>query len=437
MRKSLELKQKADAVYQKAKALLAAIDKDNREPTDQERADLDGFSAQVDRLLADAARYEKVEQFESGRMAEPQPPTPDIESDPAPTKPSAKVFPTLGHQLAAIYTATTRKGNVQEARTKLMAAASGANEAIDSEGGFLLQPNFAADLEKEMFGTGQLLGIMPTPIEVSNSLGLVEKYIDETNRANGSRWGGVRSYWVEEAEAPTATKPKFRKRTTELNKVACLGYSTDELLDDFVAMSGIFREAFIDEMTFAAEAAIFDGDGSGKPLGMFNSNNAALISVTKETGQAAATVVTANLSKMWVRLPSRSKSRAVWAINNEVNPQLDELTIPAGTAAVEPRFVTYDQQGLLRIKGRPVLEIEYCSALGTASDIVLIDPMGYRFIRKGGINSASSMHVKFTTDEMTFRATWRIGGQPKLSSAITPYKGSATLSSFVNLQTRS
>jgi HK97 family phage major capsid protein len=440
MRKSLELRQKADAVAKEAKAILAKLDKEKKDPTDEIRAQIDGMTAQIDQLVADAKRYEQIENFEAGRAASPETPEPQLD-DAAEEKPkkTAKVFPTLGHQLEAIFVATTGKAGKtlsrEEARNKLMAAASGAGEVIDSEGGYMLQQDFAQDLEKEMFATGSLLSFF-RPLEVSSSLGLVEKYIEETSRATGSRWGGVRAFFVEEAEAPTATKPKFRKRTTELVKLACLGYSTDELLDDFVAMSGVFAEAFRDEMTFTAENALFAGDGAGKLLGMFASGNAGHITVSKETGQAAATVVTKNLSKMWVRLPSRSKARGVWAINTEVNPELDELTIPAGTAAVEPRFVTYDQQGALRIKGRPVIELEYCEALGTENDVVLFDPNGYRLIRRGGITQASSMHVKFTTDEMTFRATWRIGGQPKLNSAITAFKGSASLSHFINLETR-
>jgi len=31
----------------------------------------------------------------------------------------------------------------------------------------------------------------------------------ETSRANGSRWGGVRSYWRDEGEQATATKATF------------------------------------------------------------------------------------------------------------------------------------------------------------------------------------------------------------------------------------
>jgi hypothetical protein len=53
--------------------------------------------------------------------------------------------------------------------------------------------------------------------------------------------------------------------------------------------------------------------------------------------------------------------------------------------------------------------------------------------RKGGIQRASSIHVEFLTDQEVFRWILRTNGAPWRSSAITPYKGSFTLSPFVAL----
>ena len=37
-----------------------------------------------------------------------------------------------------------------------------------------------------------------------------------------------------------------------------------------------------------------------------------------------------SISKRWARMPSRSKSNAVWLINTEIKPQLDELSQAIG-----------------------------------------------------------------------------------------------------------
>jgi HK97 family phage major capsid protein len=90
------------------------------------------------------------------------------------------------------------------------------------------------------------------------------------------------------------------------------------------------------------------------------------------------------------------------------------------------------------IKGRPVKPIEHAAKLGDAGDIVLADMSQYLLATKGGVKTASSMHILFLYDEMAFRVTYRVDGQPVLASAITPYKATSgrTVSPFVALQAR-
>jgi HK97 family phage major capsid protein len=159
--------------------------------------------------------------------------------------------------------------------------------------------------------------------------------------------------------------------------------------------------------------------------------------VAKETGQSAASINTANLSKMWARMAARDKKTAVWLINGDAGPQLDFLSIPVGAGALEPRFVNYNHEGILTIKGRLVVETEYNATVGTVGDIVLINLKKYRLIRKGGVEQASSIHVRFIQGEQTFRAFYRCDGQMMPRAPLTPFKGGAnTLSPVVVLATR-
>jgi hypothetical protein len=58
-------------------------------------------------------------------------------------------------------------------------------------------------------------------------------------------------------------------------------------------------------------------------------------------------------------------------------------------------------------------------------------------ISKGGVESASSIHVKFVYDESVFRFVYRIDGQPSINTPLTPYKGTASsISPFVTLAAR-
>jgi HK97 family phage major capsid protein len=69
-------------------------------------------------------------------------------------------------------------------------------------------------------------------------------------------------------------------------------------------------------------------------------------------------------------------------------------------------------------------------------DILFVDLSQFLTISKGGLNSQSSIHVAFTTDQTAFKFTLRNNGQPLWRSALTPYKGSQTRSPYVALGTR-
>lgn len=107
------------------------------------------------------------------------------------------------------------------------------------------------------------------------------------------------------------------------------------------------------------------------------------------------------------------------------------MFIPGGGIAGKPMGT---------LLGLALIPVEYCSAVGTLGDIVLADWLQYALIEKGGIDIASSIHVKFLEGEQALRFTWRNNGAPGYAwadGALTPYKGSDTISPFVALQTRS
>ena len=425
--------EKAD-LAKEGRALLEAAATEGRNLTAEEKTRDDGIASRLNEITEQLGRLDRYNQEQAPQQREARSSVSihDLSAD--------KPFRTIGEQLQAI--AQVALGNIGP-RERLLnvvnfpdirADAEGAGEAIDSDGGFLVQQDFATTIMKRMNEMGQVLNRVRRIPLGPNSNGIKLPQVDETSRVDGSRWGGIRGYWVEEGEAATASRAKFDRLNLELHRVAALGYATDELLADAPAMNIIFTEGFAEELTFKVEDAIIEGDGAGKPQGILNAS--AVVSVSKETGQTAATIVHNNLKKMWARLHARSQGSAVWYINQDCGPTLDDLAKIIGTGGVEPNYVTYGPDGVLRIKGRPVIPIEYCSAVGTVGDIILADMSQYAFIDKGGVQQAQSIHVRFTTHEMTFRATYRCDGGSMWKSALTPFKGSATQSPFITLATR-
>jgi HK97 family phage major capsid protein len=324
---------------------------------------------------------------------------------------------------------------------RLYATISGASTSVPADGGHLVRTDWSTML-LDKAQEAAVLAPKCTSIEIGEDFDGVElPYVDETSRATGSRWGGVRVYRAAEADSVTSSKPKVGRKEIRVEDLKALFYATDRSLRDARALESIATKAFASEFAFKVDDEIIRGTGAGEIQGVIATaslSGAPTVSVAKETGQAADTFLQANISKMWARLHPRHKGNAVWLVNHELGPQLDVLSIPAGTGALEPRFVSYGPDGVLRIKGKPVIEVEQCSAVGDQGDVILADLSQMLLVKKGGIQAASSMHVRFIFDEMTFRWTYRINGMPAWRSAVTPYKGTsgATLSPFVTLDAR-
>jgi len=409
---------------------------EQRELTDEDIACLDKIKAEIDKYkklldcvkdMGDGGADEQNSDEGGGDKdkykEDDEPPKDD------PAKKDERSFRSLGEQMMAVYRAS-QPGAKLDMRLSTRSA-SGLNATNPSDGGFLVQTDFVKDLLKRTYETGILASKCKRIPLTTNANSLKINAIDEISRANGSRWGGLQTYWENEADQFTASKPKFRQMELSLKKLTGLCYVTDELLQDASALEKVIKEGFAEEFGFKMDDVILRGSGAGQPLGFLNSG--ALVKVDKEAGQTKKITVE-NLVKMWSRMWSRSRSNAVWFINPEIEPQLYTLTvgdkpiyIPAGSMANAP-YAT--------LLGRPVISLEQCSELGEVGDIVLADLSQYLLIDKGGINTASSIHVRFLYDEAVFRFIYRVDGQPIWNKTLKPYKGDATVSPFVALAKR-
>ena len=346
-------------------------------------------------------------------------------------------FQRMGDELLAVKAASLSQRNEIHPRLKALSLkALGSNELIGSEGGFLLEPTFAAVILTPLHDTGPFSSrVTPIPTGI-NSNSLTIRAVDETDRASGSRWGGILGYRLAEAGTKLPSYPSFRLTELRFKKYAVLCYATDELLQDLTALAGIIQQGCGEELDFMVNDDILNGTGAAGPLGIINSG--ALVSVSKETGQKADTLYTENIIKMWARLHPRSKPNSVWYINGDVTPQLYTTSLAVGTGG-QPMFMgpgSLPNSPSGTLLGRPIVETEFNATLGDKGDILLADMSQYAFINRD-VQSASSIHVEFLTDQTVYRFVYRCDGQPKAAKPLTPYKGTSnTLSAFVTLNER-
>jgi HK97 family phage major capsid protein len=433
MKNIAEMKQKRAELIKEARSILDTAEKENRTLTDEEEQKLKDLNAEIDKRQTEIEFEERQQRLEAELNIRDSEPT---RTEPQNSNLSGNEgkFRSFGEQMMAVYRAACPNGRVDSRLTTR--AATGLSESVPSDGGFLVQQDFVSELLKRAYNTGVIASKCRKIPLSTNSNGLKINAINETSRANGSRWGGIQTYWENEADQLIGSRPKFRVMDLSLKKLTGLCYVTDELLTDAAALESVLMQGFAEEFGFKIDDAIINGNGAGQPLGILNSG--ALVKVAKETGQAAKTITVENIVKMWSRMWGRSRQNAVWLINQDVEPMLYTLSLKIGDGCVPVYMPANGLAGkpYSTLFGRPVIPIEQCSSLGTLGDIILADFSQYLLIDKGGINAASSIHVRFLYDESVFRFIYRVDGQPIWDKALTPYKGSSSLSPFVALADR-
>ena len=344
-------------------------------------------------------------------------------------------FNSFGEQIVAVINSGKPGGHTDP---RLFNAASGLGESVPSDGGFLVQKDFSNNLFNNLFENG-LIASKCQKIPISgNSNGTVINGFDETSRASSTS-GGVIIYMADEAAEKTASKPKFRRVELNLKKMIGLCYMTDEMMADASVLEAAVSSAFSKGFESKLQDLIINGTGAGEPLGVLNAG--CLVSVAKETGQTADTIVAENIIKAYSRRFASQTGNYAWYYNQDIEPQLFTMSLGVGTGGI-PLYMPpggLSDTPYARIMGLPAHAIEQCPTLGGLGDIILANfADGYLLAEKGGMRSDVSIHVRFVYDETALRFTLRVDGQPWRASALTPMNGttSTTQSHFIAIAAR-
>jgi len=261
--------------------------------------------------------------------------------------------------------------------------------------------------------------------------------IRDTSHAS-TVFGGITAQWINEAGnlSSSTNEPTFAQVRLDAKKLTGYTVVSNELLNDSAfALEALLTGLFRDAISYFEDDAFINGSGAGQPLGVLNAD--ALVTVAKETGQAATTIVWENIVKMFSRMMPQSLGRAVWIAHQDTIPELATMSLNVGTGG----SAVWNANGVgalpATLLGRPIIYSEKAQTLGTAGDIYFVDLGQYLIGDRQVLTIDSSPHVKFINDQSVFRFVSRLDGRPWLDSALTPRNGSNTLSPFVNLATRS
>lgn len=428
-------KAKADA----ARAILAAADANVEQPgklTAEQQAAFDAAMAEIDVLDQRIGREQALATAEAnlGAVTVLNPnavgsisvaATPEAENDPR------HGFANLAEFYRAVVVASVNP-RAADTRLRFDAAAPSVSNNTQSggDGDFLVPPQFSSDIWQSVRNSPASLVplVDDVPIE-GNSMAFPK---DET-----TPWGadGVQAYWQAEAAAVAQSKARFGISQMRLHKLMCLVPLTDELRADAPAAAAHISNRMGSKIGWKASHSIMRGSGAGQPLGFMNGGG--LVTVTKDAGHtysATAALSVVDVFSMMSRMHPEAISEAMWLVHPSMLISLGQLKL--GDTPVFQALSDGIREGFAgRLMGLPLRILSHCSAPLAVGDIVLAAPRaGYRTISKrGGIETATSMHLFFDAGVEAMRATFRIDGHPLLSAPVTPENGTDTLSHFVAL----
>lgn len=335
--------------------------------------------------------------------------------------------------LLAVRAACVPGGRVDDRIKGLRVSATvGSDEhqgGADQYGGFAIPVGFLPQMLQVGVEMDPTVGT--TSIPMSSPRVQIPARVDKNHSSSVS--GGLRFY--RRAETTAATASKMEMELIELNATVLTGlaYASEELLaDSAISFTALLEAGFRDEFTATMINERLNGTGAGQYLGVMNSP--ALVTVAKESGQAADTIVWQNIVKM--RSRCWGYQNAVWLCNHDCLPQLMQLSMPIGTGGVAMWQVNGSEGSPNTLLGRPVIATEFCDTVGDLGDIVLANWSQYIEGTYSPLMSDESMHVRFEYNERAFRFGVRNAGAPWWRSSLTTKNSSNTLSPFVTLAAR-
>ena len=426
--KKNELKNKGLAL------LIAAKEREDKAFTAEEQTEYDGIKGDIATLEAEANLLAEQQELEraAGAKAFREAPDPkisihdNIDDDPAGGFKSHTEF------LTSVMRVEVDK--VVDPRLERFRAVQGDDEQSTTQspyGGFLV-PHAVAPGLLTVPPEADPLDSMTRSVPMEAERVSLNARVDKDHSSSVS--GGLVVTRRPELVDGSTSRMKFEQIVLDANELFGVAFASEKLMRSSPAsFAAILQSGFGDEFASHKFFERLWGSGTGEPLGVLSPGAGATITVAKEGGQAADTVVKENIDKMASRCWRYAS--AVWLANYDALPQLLSLHQDVGTGG---NVVSYFQNitGSMMLLGRPIYLTEYCSKVGDKGDIVLGKWSEYLDGMRGGVNEATSIHVRFLSNQTAFKFWMENDGKPWWTSALTQKKGGASLSPFVTLAAR-
>ena len=283
----------------------------------------------------------------------------------------------------------------------------------DSEGGYLVPEEYENTL-----------------VEALEEENIFRKLANVINTSSGDRKIPVvaskgSASWVDEEGTISDSDDAFSQVSIGAYKLGTLIKVSNELLNDsaFNLESYISKE-FARRIGSKEEEAFFTGNGTGKPIGIFNATGGAEIGVTT----ASSTSITADeVIDLFYSLKAPYRKKAVWILNDATVKAIRKLKDKNDNYLWQPALTAGTPDTIL---GRPVYTSSYVPTIAAGAKTIAFGDFSYYWIadRQGRIFKKLN-ELYAATDQTGFVAPQRVDGKLVLPEAIKVLQQKASASS--------
>lgn len=402
MSKILEMKEKRAKTWEQAKAFLDAKQNENGMMSAEDAATYDRMEAEVVNLGKEIDRLERQAAIDA-EMSK-------ATSAPITNKPSAKMEGAAGktgrasdEYKNAFWTGAIRNKMSFDVQNAL-------SIGTDSEGGFLAPDEYERTLV-ERLEEENFFRSLAHVIRTSSG---DRKIPIVTSKGEAA--------WIDEGEQFPESDDAFGQTSIGAHKLATMIKISDELLNDsvFNIEQYISRE-FARRIGAKEEEAFFVGDGSGKPIGIFNATGGAETGVT-----ATSTNITFDdVMDLYYSLRAPYRNKATWILNDSTVKAIRKLKDGNGNYIWQPSVKEGEPD---RILNRPYKTSIYVPELAAGNRVMAFGDYSHYWIADRQGRSFKRLNELFaTTGQVGFLASERVDGKLILSEAVKTLdiKGSA------------
>lgn len=275
-------------------------------------------------------------------------------------------------------------------------------EGTDSEGGFLVPDEFEHTLIQSL--------------EEEN---IFRKLAHVITTSTGDRKIPVvaskgSASWVDEEGTINDSDDAFTQVSIGAYKLGTLIKVSNELLNDSVFnLEAYISKEFGRRIGTKEEDAFFNGNGVGKPVGIFNATGGAQTGITT----ASATEIKADeIIDLFYSLKASYRKKAVWIVNDSTIKAIRKLKDANGNYLWQPALTSGTPDTLL---GRPVYTSSYVPTIAAGAKTIAFGDFSYYWIAdRQGRNFKKLSELYAATDQTGFVATQRVDGKLILPEAI-------------------